>query len=274
MKYVGEVKDTMQRIVDSFKNGDLPEKIAQTFITTATKKHCETYSFMNRLIVALNGYSDARGFKQWKKIGRYVLQGQKGFAILAPIMINKRNTEDNGTVTEKKICIGFKAIKVFGLDQSGGKPIEQDKHVHAFLNTLPLLNVDVKWNIEMQAYNGDQNGAYGFYSLNGKKIALGTQNLSTWAHELSHAADDRLGTLKADQIWIAEISAELAGAALLESIGYKNESDRGGEWEYINHYATQGKIETIDACRMVIGRVGKIVELIIAMANEEGNQNQ
>ena len=60
----------------------------------------------------------------------------------------------------------------------------------------------------------------------------------------------------------------MSGAVLLEAIGKPDASDRGGCWEYISHYAKTAKIEPIDACRMVIGRVGKIVELILETANE------
>ena len=44
----------------------------------------------------------------------------------------------------------------------------------------------------------------------GASIALGVENLSTWAHEFIHAADDRLGHLTENgQHWRAEAVAEL-----------------------------------------------------------------
>jgi antirestriction protein ArdC len=268
MKYQGDVTGTIERILEAFESGNIPATMAQVFVEGAADKHCATYSFMNRLIVALHGYSDARGYGQWKKIGRHVKKGEKGFAILAPIMVKKRDVDDTGRVVERSFCIGFKAVKVFGQEQTDGKPIKNAEEVQDFLSTLPLLSVAEKWQIEVTAYNGQEKGAYGYYMLNGQSIGLGTQNLSTWAHELSHAADDRLGNLKDDKRWVSEVAAELAGAALLESIGFKEEADRGGAWEYISTYAKRAGVEPIDACRMVIGRVGKIVELILETANE------
>jgi antirestriction protein ArdC len=268
MQYKGDVKGTIERIVKSFENGDIPQKMAQVFVSGAAERHSASYSFMNRLIVALHGYTDAMGYGQWKKIGRHVRAGEKGFAILAPILVPKRTVNEAGVVEERKICIGFKAVKVFGLEQTEGKPLKNADNVQSFLETLPLLGVAEKWGIEVQAYNGSDAGAYGFYTLNGRTIGLGTQNLSTWAHELAHAADDKLGTLQGDKRWVAEVAAELAGAALLEAIGYTDDSDRGGCWEYINTYAKRAEVEPIDACRMVVGRVGKIVELILETANE------
>lgn len=269
MKYTGDVKGTIDRIIKSFESGELPKTMAQVFVQGAAERHCSSYSFMNRFIVMIHGYTDAMGFKQWKKIGRSVKKGEKGFAILAPILVNKREVnETTGKVEEFKICIGFKAVKVFGFEQTEGKPLkDHDESVQQFLSELPLLNVAKKWGLEVQAYNGREGEALGFYSYNGT-IALGTQNLSTWAHELAHAADDKLGSLKGDKKWVVEVAAELAGAVLLEAIGKPDASDRGGCWEYIKNYAESANIEPIDACRMVLGRVAKIVELILETANE------
>ena len=53
-----------------------------------------------------------------------------------------------------------------------------------------------------------------------KAIAVGVKNLATWAHELIHAADDRLGNLtERGQHWRSETVAELGGAILLEALG-------------------------------------------------------
>lgn len=268
MQYFGDVNDTLSRIVDSFENGNIPAAMAQTFVTGAAERHCATYSFMNRIIVMLNGYSDAMGYGQWKKIDRHVKKGEKGFAILAPIIKggSKRKVNPATGVVEEKdsgYCIGFKAVKVFGLEQTDGKPIENGEQAQKFLDSLPLMEVAEAWGIKVEAYNGESRRAYGMYFPVAQKIALGTQNLSTWAHELAHAADDRLGNLEGDKRWVSEVAAELAGAVLLESIGKPESSDRGGCWEYISKYATNAGVQPIDACRMVIGRVGKIVELIL-----------
>lgn len=268
MKYTGDVQGTLDRILESFESGNLPKQMAQVFVKGAADKHCMTYSFMNRFIVALMGYSDARGYGQWKKVGRHVKKGEKGFAILAPIMAKKREINDQDIVEERSFCIGFKAVKVFGYEQTEGKPYESDPSVNEFLDTLPLIEVAKAWGMDIRAYNGEGCRALGFYSPGQNAIALGTKNLSTWAHELAHAADDRLGNLKEDKRWVAEVAAELAGAALLEAIGYTEESDKGGAWAYISTYAKNNGVEPIDACRMVVGRVGKIVELILETANE------
>jgi len=52
------------------------------------------------------------------------------------------------------------------------------------------------------------------------------ENLATWAHELIHAADDRLGNMiETGQHFRSEIVAEMGGAVLLYAMGYKKDAD-------------------------------------------------
>src|SRR5208283_4444753 len=97
--------------------------------------------------------------------------------------------------------------------------------------SLPLREVADSWRLSVEAYNGAGGGFLGKYR-HGTGIALGIENLSTWCHELVHAADDRNGTLRGKKIG-KETVAELGGAVLLRILGYENEADLGGCWEYI-----------------------------------------
>ncbi len=98
----------------------------------------------------------------------------------------------------------------------------------AWLESLPVRDVAESWGLSVDAYNGRGGAALGRYR-HGTSIALGVENLSTWAHELVHAADDRLGQLKErGQHWRSETVAELGGAILLEILGHDVESDRRG----------------------------------------------
>ncbi len=108
--------------------------------------------------------------------------------------------------------------------------------------------------------------ALGKYRL-GQSIVLGVENLSTWAHEMIHAADDRLGNLKErGQHWRSETVAELGGATLLSVLGDDTEADLGGCREYVAHYAREAGIEPITACQRVLKRTCDAVALILDAA--------
>ena len=120
----------------------------------------------------------------------------------------------------------------------------------------------------MDAYDSQQRGPQGKYALK-TYFALGVKNLSTWAHELLHAADDRLGHLtERGQHWRSETVAELGGAILLEALGFEFESDRGGCWEYVQHYAEDAGKESLQACMDVLKRTCEAVNLLLTEAGK------
>ena len=267
MNYFGKAEQTANAIIKAFEDGRVPGALGTLYIEDAAEKHSAKYSWLNRFVVAIHGYSDAMGMKQWNKKDRRVIKGEKAFYILAPCM---RNIQDKTTGEKRLICIGFKAVMVFGQEQTEGKAIEHGEETRKFFKELPLRDVAEKWGLELSAYNGTEEGAAGSYAP-GKRISLGVKNLSTWAHELAHAADDRNGSLpkirrNVNDHALSEVVAELAGAVLLECIGRPVDADLGGAWSYIKFWAEQAEIKPIDACRKVITRVTDAVNLILEEA--------
>ena len=266
--YFGKADHAVNAILKAFEENRIPKAMSYLYIDDAIDKHMANYSWLNRFIIAINGYSDAMGFKQWKnKHNRTVKKGEKACYILAPVL---KNIEDKDTSEKRKICVGFRGCAVFGLEQTEGDAIEQGDGATEFLNELPFREVATKWGLSINAYNGQDGAARGSY-LPGVQIDLGVKNLATWTHELAHAADDRNGTLiksgrTSNDYALGEVVAELAGAVLLECIGQESESDRGGAYEYIKSWAAKVEMKPVDACQKVLTRVVKAVNLIMQEA--------
>jgi hypothetical protein len=266
-----KAEQAAQRIITAFQSGNLPQSLAPIFIRRKDNVPCRSWSWSNQLLTALAGYSDARSYRDWQSIGRQVKKGEKAFHILEPCprTFTKR---DKDTGEEKKVTIvkGFKAGPRFGLEQTEGDPLPPpDPKVTAWLESLPLRRVAESWGITVDAYNGREGAAAGKYR-SGQAIAIGVENLSTWAHELTHAADDRNGTITklGGQQPDNEIVAELGGAVLLEVLGHTVESDRGGAWQYIKHYAESAKLDPVQACQRLLNRICGAVALILDSADE------
>lgn len=270
-KYHGKAQAAADKIIGAFQSGKLPEKLAPLFIDRCNEAiPCRAWSWSNQLLTALAGFSDARGYRQWETVKRHVKKGEKSFQILAPMTKKiERKDKATGETVEGVALFGFRAVAVFGFEQTEGEPLPgDDPTVAEFLVQLPLANVAAHWNLTVQAYNGHKSKAQGWYR-HGKAIALGVENLSTWCHELCHAADFKTGGLtELGQHWRSETVAELGGAILLECLGFPVESDRGGAWEYIKHYATAAKLEPIAACQKVLKRTCDAVALILDTAAE------
>lgn len=275
MKMYGKSEECFNSILSAFERGEIPGKLSQIFIHRCDDIPCNRWSMNNQLLTAIHGTSDARGFNQWKEAGRKVKKGGKAFSILMPLFFKEKNEE---TGKESSILYGFKSIPVFAIEETEvfdaeiwEKAKKVDENAENWLKNLPLKEVADAWNIDINSYNGKEGSALGYYKYNpifgGGTIALGVQNLSTWAHELNHVADHK-NSLDTDNRRESEIIAEMGGAVLLEALGYTQEADRGGAWEYITSWSHETKEKTITICNRLTTRICKNVDLIIKTAQE------
>ena len=269
-KFYGKAESAARTILEAFQEGNLPGSLAPIFVRRKDNVPCRQWSWSNQLLTALAGHSDARGFRQWEAAGRHVKKGEKSFPILAPLTRKIEVTDaESGGKTGRIAVYGFKHVCVFGLSQTEGAELPAgDPEAERWIEQLPLLDVARDWSLTVATYNGQATGAQGWYKR-GQSIALGVENLSTWAHELLHAADDRLSVLtERGQHWRSETVAELGGAILLECLGHESDADRGGCWEYVSKYARDAEIEPISACQRVLKRTCDAVALILETAEQ------
>jgi hypothetical protein len=270
MKYIARAEEVANRIIEAFHSGNLPKALAPIFIRRKDGVPCRSWSFGNQLLCVLNGTSDARGIRQWNECGRWVKKGSKAFDILVPLL-KPATVIDEDTKQQKRIevLVGFKTAAVFAVESTDGKDLPKiDDEITQWIDALPLVEVTRAWGLNVEAFNGHDGKALGHYCRN-QAIGLGVKNLSTWAHELLHSADHRLGNLKEKgQHWRSETVAELGGAILLECLGFNIESDRGGCWEYISKYINEAGLQPIQACMDVLKRTCEAVELILTEAGK------
>ncbi len=270
MKWYGKAESVATRIIDQFKSGNIPKALAPIFIRRNDNIPCRAWSWANQLLAALAGHDDARSYLEWQKVGRHVRRGEHGFAILEPCKRKVKDRDaDTGEERERMVLCGFRVGIRFGYEQTDGEPVAgRDHAANQFLDALPFVNVATAWGVKVKSYNGQDGDALGRYRR-GESIAIGVENLATWAHELIHAADDRLGELKEHgQHWRSEIVAELGGAVLLCCTGREHDADLGGCWEYVQRYAKESGRESIDAVMHVLSRTCKAVALILQAADD------
>lgn len=275
MNYYGKSEEVCNKIISQFKSGNLPDVLAPIFINRKDSIPSASWSFLNQMVMIMNGTNDARTFKQWNSVGRKVNKGSKAFQILGPCIKSIPKEDDSGETTYIKILYGFKGINVFPIENTEiyneelwEKKSGEDKEEIKRLESLPLREVAEKWGLDITSYNAKAFGALGYYQ-HGKRIALGVENLSTWCHELVHASDDKLGTINKTpgQDPENEIVAEIGGAVLLKILGEEKEADLGGAWKYVTHYAGSDENKTIKKVSGLIDRICKCVDLILSESN-------
>lgn len=264
MSIKGEkIQEIGSDLIKAFETGNLPAALAQIFIHRKVEVPSKHWTWTNRTIGILRGHVYAAGFRQWEKLGRHVIKGQRCFYILAPKMA-KAACKDSETGEERiqPFVVGYRSIPVFGYLQTQGKPLPGAEDESTFVEALPLVAVARSWGLSVGTYSiRDKPDALGFFAP-GVGIAVGTENLSTWAHELIHAADHRLRTDTTTALE-REVVAEFGSAILLECLGYHDESDRGGAYRYIEAQCKKEKRNVLSMCSELLDRTCRCVEFLL-----------
>jgi hypothetical protein len=257
-----------QEILTAFEAGELPKALAKLFIHRNVEVPSRHWTWTNRLIALRRSHVYAAGFRQWQEIGRSVRKGEHAFHILAPrVAVAQENDENEGVKKGDRQMVGFLPVPVFGYFQTEGDPLPGAEDEPKFLDSLPLIEVARSWGLAVALHSyEDSPGRLGYFAQ-GLGISLAVENLGTWAHELIHAADARLGTMVKGTV-AREVVAEFGGAILLECLGYPAESDRGGAYAYIQWYCRKEKRNPIGVCTELLDRTCACVAFLLDEAEK------
>ena len=205
--------DKMKEITDRLEQGILgiyeSDRYAD-YLRTMSKFH--NYSFNNTILIAMQGGSLVKGFRQWEKeFERHVKPGEKAIKILAPAPFTvKKQMEkidpdtqqpvvdkDGKTVTEEKeIQIpAFKVVSVFDVSQTEGKELpdlgitELAGDVEQYKDFFAALERTSPFDISFEALGGSVKGRCNYEE---SRIIINEgmdelQNIKTAIHEIAHA---------------------------------------------------------------------------------------
>src|ERR1019366_2384765 len=173
--------------------------------------HFHQYSFGNVLLIARQkpGASRVAGMFTWNQLGRRVKRGEKGIAILAPMIGKRRKKQNSDTGTEedetnKSMLLGFRRVFVWDQVQTEGSPLPSIGEVTG--ETSEYLN-RLKDFVQAQGialeYSEDIAPAFGV-SYGGKIVLRPGQTkaeefavlVHEVAHERIHKSERRTATTK------------------------------------------------------------------------------
>jgi hypothetical protein len=252
------IRETLKTILDAFESGNIPEAIAHSMFPIPDLPSSR-WSFLNRVTIALSGTNDARGFRQWKEVRRYVKKGAKALYILVPRLIMRKVRKDDGDDEETEVIAGFMPKPVFRVEDTEGEPLAYE---NIELPELPLVDRARGWGISIKAVPGNYH-YLGYYSQSRREIALASKDETVFFHELAHAAHQRVaGDFQKVPSWEKEVVAELAAAALCKMVG-RGSQHVGTSYQYINHYAEKEGLALVKACLKVINQTEAVLSMIL-----------
>ncbi|WP_175559134.1 ArdC-like ssDNA-binding domain-containing protein [Sanguibacter gelidistatuariae] len=213
-----------------------------------------TYSPSNVLLINAQRSTATRvaGFRTWTQLGRHVVKGEKGIAILTPCTYGPRATSAENAPpahargsdavgadglgpgdtdqAPRRVLAGFRIVHVFDLSQTDGKPLPdgapallQGAAPAHLWDTLASLTGDAGYGLE----RGDCAGANGSTSFATRTVRVRAdvapaQAAKTLAHELGHIRADhehRLVDYHQDALCRGRAEVEAESIAYLVATG-------------------------------------------------------
>jgi len=155
------------------------------------------YSIGNLLLILAQRPEATRvaGYRTWREFGRYVKKGEKGILITAPIALRKKRGDMRSrappTDKEEDATLRFKAVHVFDISQTDGKPLPEPARVggnpNGHTERLKAFVASKGIALEYAANLGTADG-----QSRGRTIALReglppAEEFSVLVHELAHS---------------------------------------------------------------------------------------
>ena len=224
------------------------------------------YSFGNCMLIALQK-PDATlvaGFGRWKELHRWVKKGEKGIAILAPMVSRKKATDSEGVDGEEpqertgSVLRGFRVVYVFDVSQTEGKELEEFAHLDGDPGEkIACLEQGIRSKVIELEYVDGLAGALGM-SQGGKISVLSTlakaQQFSVLVHELAHELLHRGDRRKETTKTVRETEAEAVAYAVCRWAGLECSTAAS---DYIQLYSGDERVlmQSLELIRDVACRI-------------------
>lgn len=143
------------------------------------------YSWTNIMLIFTQRPEATRvaGYNTWKKVGRFVMRGEKGIVILAPLM----KKDDDGS----RGVYGFKAVRVYDYSQTDGRKMPEFDSVHGdpgrFAQSLIDLARDQGIEVEFTDYLGGADGVSTGSTVKVCRDLPDGERFAVLCHELAHS---------------------------------------------------------------------------------------
>ena len=186
-----------------------------------------SYSLNNQLLIRRQCPEATRiaGYRTWQALGRQVMRGATGIAILAPI---KRSVATDDAPDEKHLVLsGFRVVFVFDVSATEGEALPE----HPELPPVGVPDLGLLQRLEavttaagyvLSKTEDRASGARGWYVPAAREITLVSSyppesQVRTLLHELGHACDPLVGTAehggRAHRELVAESAAFIVGTS-------------------------------------------------------------
>jgi hypothetical protein len=260
------IDESIERLGEAIKSGQ--SEMMRAYLAAMARFH--RYSFGNTLLIFVQrpAATHVAGVQTWKKFGRHVREGERGIAILAPMMLKCRaetpEAEDDTPQEGRGPSLRFRAVHVFDVSQTEGEALPQPSNVTGDPGErLSKLRAFVAAKTISLEY-ADMYGAMDGFSSGGRIVIRrdmpAAQEFAVLVHELAHELLHRGPERASISRTVRETEAEAVAFVVSQAFGLDTNTACS---DYIQLY--QGDSETLAASLDRIQRTsGEIIDAIAA----------
>ena len=232
------------------------------------------YSVVNAILIGFQrpDATHVAGFRTWKRLGRYVKKGEHGIVIMAPIIYRKKKAEESDDKEpEDEEIRTFKAVHVFDITQTDGKPLPEFSRVSGNPGVyIERLKQYVTNNGIVLIYSdaiGSAEGVSAGGLIRLKKGLAPAEELSVLVHETAHEMLHAGKNNRPKGKKVRETEAEAVAFVVCHGIGLDTNSASS---DYIQLY--NGDKETLMESLERIQRTA--AEILAAVMNTDESKSE
>jgi antirestriction protein ArdC len=216
------------------------------FLTAMSKFH--TYSISNQILIVLQrpDATQVAGFGTWKQLNRFVKKGEKGIAIIAPMVLGKKNRDEKSDDDNHGTAVvRFRVVYVFDVAQTDGEPLPsiatRSGDPGVFRDRLKVLIANLGITLEYAELNGADGVSKGKHIV--IRPGMGSaEEFGVLVHELAHELLHRSECRPTSRM-IREVEAEAVAFVVCDAVGISN---NGAASDYITLY--NGNSDDLTKC--------------------------
>lgn len=231
------------------------------------------YSFGNVMMICLQkpDASHVAGFSTWKRLGRHVKKGEKGIAILAPL-VSRKASDDYDEEKKDRRVFGFRVVHVFDVSQTEGRPLAELAQITgdpgARLEAIKHLISDEGIKLTVETIPG---GALGMSAGGSITVVPGleaAEEFSVLAHELGHELLHRDERRKETTQTVRETEAEAVAYVVCQAVGLDC-STRSSDYIQLYNGDTETLAKSLEHIQRASTRILSALEAIPAEPEQE-----
>ena len=242
-----------------------PERLAE--FVKAWQNGFHHYS-LNNLMLIYSQKPDATlcaSYHAWHERNRYVKSGEKGLAILAPIIIKKR-AKDDETDPENvsELVRWFKVVYTFDISQTDGEALELAKDSYiagtSKLSLSQVSNLFPEYKVNFKGQNTTAGSTDGetFITLAASDNQLAM--ISTYLHEVGHCKLGHGNGRKDTPRELKELEAEAVSYIVGEYLGIDNKQSGLyiGQWRGSQDKLGKAGSQILKTAEQICRKLGKL----------------